>query len=191
MVESGSRHTFKKKEFEALILTIEQKLRTYQAQRHALPCDADGIYIIVEGEARIVNKFEPDSHLKVLQRFEYFGESKFLAQQGYSYFGDIVAHEPQSKIPAANTALKSDTKDRKRSIKRGPASVSAVESAEKVVTTCLFLPQSKLYLIPFYDLQLLRENSKAKKRLQSLRKECQKNYAPKIRNMKNKQRGEQ
>jgi CRP-like cAMP-binding protein len=56
-----------------------------------LPKDADGIYIIVEGGAKLDNKYRDDGKLAILTKKDYFGESKFLSQPGYSYFGAIEA----------------------------------------------------------------------------------------------------
>ena len=60
----------------------------------------------------------------------------------------------------------------------------------KVNSTCLFLPSDKLYLIPFYDLALLRGTGGKKKgknvvnkRVAQMRKDCQTKYKDNIRNL--------
>ena len=61
-----------------------------------MPSDADGIYLIVSGQARISNPYDQytfgDQKLVV---GDYFGSSKYVLSQGFSYFGDIVAHKEQ------------------------------------------------------------------------------------------------
>ena len=58
---------------------IQQKIDKYKAEKNALPQDADGIYLIVSGMARISNPHDNysfgDQKLVV---GDYFGSSKFV-----------------------------------------------------------------------------------------------------------------
>jgi hypothetical protein len=56
-------------------------LETYKNERNALPDDSDGIYIIIKGEAKIVNPFdEQKQKIAKLSKYDYFGASKFLSE---------------------------------------------------------------------------------------------------------------
>lgn len=47
---------------------------------------------MVSGFARVENKYDNYTFReRPLQKGDYFGASKFIKNQGYSYFGDIVA----------------------------------------------------------------------------------------------------
>ncbi len=92
---------------------------------------------------------------------DYFGASKFLQEQGYDVFGDIVACSDQS-----NTKKKLKGND--------------------PVTTCLFLSKDLLYLIPFYDLYMLKEINRKRLDMKKLRKDCHASYKDKIRNMRDR-----
>jgi hypothetical protein len=48
------------------------------------------VYVIVKGEAKVVNRYDNQRLCKLLEG-DYFGISYFLRQERYSYFGDIVA----------------------------------------------------------------------------------------------------
>jgi hypothetical protein len=135
------------------------KIETYKKEKDSLQKDSDGIYIIVEGLAKLYNKKDKDERLQLIKKLEYFGESKFISQQGYSYFGVVEACgiEESKELKEINVKKRGTTKD-------------GIE--DKIVTTCLFLPSIKFYLIPFYDLMRLRENKKAKARVRELRKTC-------------------
>lgn len=63
-----------------LIASTKTKLDAYKRDKDSLPSDADGIYVLIEGEAKVVNKKHPDDVLKVLKTNDYFGESKFIQQ---------------------------------------------------------------------------------------------------------------
>ena len=152
-----------------MIDTTINKLETYMKERALLPDDSDGIYVIVEGGAKLYNKQHKDITLKQMGKNEYFGESKFLSQQGYSYFGAIEA------------CAVADPSEKEVKAKKRPSLKSGID--DKIVTTCMFLPSHKFYLIPFYDLMRLRDNKKAKKRVQKIRDECQKRYRDNIRNL--------
>ena len=69
----------------------------YKREKDQLPADADGIYFIVSGNARIVNSYDQyDFNNTKLGPGEYFGISKFILAQGYSFFGDIIALKPEA-----------------------------------------------------------------------------------------------
>ena len=69
-----------------------EKAEKYKNDRNALPPDADGIYLIVEGKAKVVNRFKNyDYDQQRLGKGDFFGDSKFIKSQGFSYFGDIIA----------------------------------------------------------------------------------------------------
>ena len=75
---------------------IEQKVIKYKTEKDSLPQDADGIYFIVSGNARICNAYDQyDFGAMKMGIGEYFGTSKFILAQGYSYFGDIIAEKGQ------------------------------------------------------------------------------------------------
>jgi len=59
-------------------LAAINKIEAYKRDKEMLPTDADGIYILIEGEAKLVNRKHPDAVLKVLGQNDYFGESKFI-----------------------------------------------------------------------------------------------------------------
>ena len=65
-----------------------------------------------------------------------------------SYYGDIVAGQ----------------------IDKNKKIVKKLSSEE--ITTCLFLPKEKLYLIPFYDLIRLKELTQNDKRMINLKAKC-------------------
>jgi len=89
---------------------------------------------------------------------DYFGASKFLQEQGYCVFGDIIACADQSNP--------------KKKLK-----------GNDPVTTCLFLSKELLYLIPFYDLYMLKEINRKRLDMKKLRKDCHGSYKDRIRNM--------
>ena len=71
---------------------IKKKLEKYQTEKKALPEDSDGVYLIVKGIARIENKHDQyDFGGQKVRTDDYFGISKYILCQGYSYFGDIIA----------------------------------------------------------------------------------------------------
>jgi hypothetical protein len=115
-----------------------------------------------------------------LEPGEYFGGTKYLKEQRYSYFGDVIAcasgsigyekkHTKDNKIEKRKTLTKPQNHD------------SSTNSCQRV-TTCMFLAQELLYLIPFYDLQRLRKLNESDKKVNQLRKTCMKEYRDKIRN---------
>jgi hypothetical protein len=55
--------------------------------------DADGIYLIVQGNAKIVNKCD-QGEVGQLEVNQTFGDSKFVVVPSASYFGDIIACQP-------------------------------------------------------------------------------------------------
>jgi len=124
-----------------------------------IPTDADGLYLIVEGKAKVVNKLYNYNYAgKKLSKNDFIGDSKFLKCQGFSYFGDIVACKNEAKVEVkAKISIRDKSKQESQpaaSTKR--ATETKVESdqtdKEPEHTTCMFLPAYLLYLIPFYDL---------------------------------------
>lgn len=71
-------------------------LDQYKTARNEMCQDADGIYLIVSGAAKLVNKVDPISAppLVELEPNQCFGDSKFLIEPSYSYFGDLIATVP-------------------------------------------------------------------------------------------------
>ena len=64
----------------------------YGYWKKAKLADADGIYLIVNGMARISNPYDKYSFGdQKLVTGDYFGSSKYVLSQGFSYFGDIIA----------------------------------------------------------------------------------------------------
>jgi hypothetical protein len=55
---------------------------------------------------------------------------------------------------------------------------------EETVTTCLFLSKDLLYLIPFYDLQRIKDLNRADRKIVQLRKKCHREYKDMIRRWK-------
>jgi len=74
-------------------------------------------------------------------------------------FGDIIA-----------CSDKSNTKKKK--------------AGNEPVTTCLFLSKDLLYLIPFYDLLMLKEINRKRKDMNKLRKDFNTKYKELIRNFR-------
>ena len=67
-------------------------MKEYQQNRNALPQDSDGIYILIKGEAKVINKCDKNNfELAKISQHEFFGESRLLNEPSYSYFGDVVA----------------------------------------------------------------------------------------------------
>lgn len=155
------------------------RLEAYKRERDSLFKDSDGIFILIEGEARIQNKLdvpvdkkkeppsEKDKRFLNLRVGDYFGETKFIKQQGFSYFGDIVAQGPATKT-AGSPGIK------RRNLAQDP----------KTVTVCMHLNQRKLYLLPFYDLLRLRRVNKNRQELFDLRRFFKKYYGRAVHNMK-------
>ena len=77
---------------------IVDKVETYKEMKNKLPVDADGIYLIVEGKAKVVNRFKTyDYDGQRLLKGDFIGDSKFIKSQGFSYFGDIIACKEEHK----------------------------------------------------------------------------------------------
>ena len=84
---------------------INNQDQWFHSNKHNHPLDADGIYMVVDGFARLQNTFD----IKI-EPGENFGGSKFLFTQGYSYFGEITAYkqpEEDSKLKVKSTTLMS------------------------------------------------------------------------------------
>ena len=81
---------------------IFTKIDKYVQERDNLPKDADGVYFIVQGMARIVNQHDGNDYGgQKLNITDYFGTSKYILMQGFSYFGDIIAHKEQVPVKEA------------------------------------------------------------------------------------------
>ena len=88
------------------------RLQGYKKEKAKVPPDCDGVYLIVKGQAKIVNQWgvkeaapEPQNKYKkdqaanvsdILKKDCHFGVSKFMKEQSYTYFGDIIAHSPEA-----------------------------------------------------------------------------------------------
>jgi hypothetical protein len=70
-----------KNRLKQVISTSINKLETYKKDKAELPTDADGIYIVVRGECKVVNPVDKE-HTKLckLSKNENFGASKFLKE---------------------------------------------------------------------------------------------------------------
>jgi hypothetical protein len=101
-----------------LIGVKASKLNDYRMNIQSLPSDTDGIYMLLEGKAKVVNHYD-NYDLRSITKLEAFGEHKYLQNKDYSYYGDIVA-------------------------------------SDEGITTCFFIKESKLHLIPYYDLIKLK-----------------------------------
>ena len=150
------------------------KVDKFKTDRNNLPKDADGIYLIVEGRAKIVNRLKNfDYKGQSVVKGDFFGESKFIKSFGFSYFGDIIACKPDDQ--GEDSKQKSS---KKNSIKQGTRRSTekksdGVEQIEFVpdYTTCLYMPAELLYLIPFYDFYEIREQLRKKKDLNAQMKQ--------------------
>jgi len=77
---------------------MKDKLDTYQKEKATLPKQSDGLYILLQGNANIVNQHD-GAVLKKLEPYDGFGIGRFLSCTGYSFFGDLVAEgKPGDKI---------------------------------------------------------------------------------------------
>lgn len=65
-------------------------LKNYNSNINCLPKDTDGIYILIDGRAKITNPYDAND-IKTLHKYDSFGEHKYLLNKEFSYFGDIVA----------------------------------------------------------------------------------------------------
>jgi hypothetical protein len=142
------------------------KLQKYKSDKAELPTDCDGIYIIVKGMAKIVNdrassaclQLEQQSITKkkeippveVLKQFFHFGASRFLKEQSWTYFGSIIACTSESQPSHQNS-------NSKKKLTNKVAKTETKKLSDEAVTVCMYLPKEKLYLIPFYDLKMLRD----------------------------------
>lgn len=97
-----------------VIATSINKLETYKKERNELPQDTDGIYIVLRGECKVVNPVDKElSKICKLAKNDNFGGSKFLKEQSYSYFGDVIACNESSEREKSPDRRKSE----KRSMK--------------------------------------------------------------------------
>lgn len=86
------------------IETSCKRLEDYKRARESLPSQSDGIYVIVRGEAKVINQYDGQK-LANLKQGDYFGGNLFLKEQRFTTYGDIVAHRPASP-PAEHKKLK-------------------------------------------------------------------------------------
>lgn len=161
--------------------------------------DSDGIYIIVQGACKVANKADKQgSELAQLNVNQCFGDSKFLMEPSYSYFGDVIAAQPpqdpsdnkqlelllqatpgsQLKDPGAspNSPVKSNLKRKEFANKDANNSSFTLRKSGGSTTTCLFISQDLLYLIPFYDLQKFKQVRMDSINIHNLRKSCYTRY---------------
>ena len=67
----------------------------FKTQRDELPRDSDGIYLVVEGMAKVQNAYDNLQFAYKLKEGDYFGASKFIRCFGFSQFGDVLAYREQ------------------------------------------------------------------------------------------------
>ena len=72
-----------------------------------MPKDADGIYYIVGGMASVINQYDNtyDFNKQKVLTWDYFGTSKYIKCQCFSYFGDIIAHKENATKSTINKKL--------------------------------------------------------------------------------------
>lgn len=101
-----------KDRLKQVIQTSINKLETYKKERDELPQDTDGIYIVLRGECKVVNPVDKEqTKLCKLAKNENFGASKFLREQSYSYFGDVIAcNQDSEKSPERRKSEKKSQK---------------------------------------------------------------------------------
>ena len=88
-----------------------EKVEKFKKERSELPEDAQGIHLLVSGFARVENKYDKYTFReRPLAKGDYFGASKFIKSQGYSYFGDIIAGK--ADYTNKNTKTKAFTRTR-------------------------------------------------------------------------------
>ena len=79
-----------------MISNAVNKLEAFQQDRNDMKLDADGMFVIVSGDAQCIQSY--DKHkLHRLVVGDLCGASKYLLTQRFSYYGDIVAHNDTSK----------------------------------------------------------------------------------------------
>ena len=101
-----------------------EKIDKFKTDRDNLPKDADGIYLVVEGRAKIVNRLKGyDFKGQSIVKGDFFGESKFIKSFGFSYFGDILACKLEDPSEDSKTKLS----------KKGAAKQNTRRSTEKRV----------------------------------------------------------
>ena len=132
---------------------------------------------------------EYDFYPPRLQVGDHCGTSKFITVQGFSYFGDIIAAKPaavQQKTRTMRTLTKEQSlvpqRGRTEAINRAPT--RAVRATQKEqnqgqnsqkpdqnFTTCLFIPQNRMHLIPYYDYYTVREATRNRPEFDRLRRD--------------------
>ena len=156
----------------------ETKASWFNANKVQMPYDADGMYILVKGCAKIINRVDNyDYEGFELRKGEGFGASKFLFAQGYSYFGDIVAKKPkQEELEVEKTPKEAKFKQMNSVVikkpggttpqskkPKGPGQDQTEVQQSQHIIQCLVIPMQCFYLIPFYDAYSMRECLATKK----------------------------
>ena len=169
---------------ELMMDKLIDKVEKYKTDRDNLPPDADGIYLIVEGKAKVINRFKNyDYDSQRCGKGDFFGDSKFIKSQGFSYFGDIIACKAEQ---TEDNKQKSNKKSVQKSLqRRSTEKKQENEPTEKEPdhTTCMFLPAHLLYLIPYYDYYDIRESQRKREEFINMRSLAMKTYRETIRRM--------
>lgn len=66
----------------------------YKKARDEMLPDSDGIYILVKGAVRVTNKIDNKKDAEIVPAIQVnycFGDSKFLGEPEWSFFGDVTA----------------------------------------------------------------------------------------------------
>jgi hypothetical protein len=73
-----------------------QVLIDYKKARSEMLPDSDGIYIMVKGAVKVTNKIDKkETEIQPAIQVNFcFGDSKFLAEPSWTYFGDVTAITP-------------------------------------------------------------------------------------------------
>lgn len=165
-----------------------ERLEKYKETREKLQVDQKGCYVLVKGEAKLVNACEEQTTLAHLRKGDCFGLSKILKFPGYTYFGDVIAvksqvqeKEPPKKSQVQEKEPPTPKLGKNKSSNRG-LQAKPLQKDEKL--TCLYIPEDKLYLIPFYDLRQVRDAFVHDKDQRSFRVKVCKEYVEKIRKWK-------
>ena len=73
----------------------------------------------------------------------------------------MISSNAGSSVPR-NSRVETSGRTGKRSIVEKDANENANKKKESQFTTCLYIPENKLYLIPFYDYYLIRNFAKSR-----------------------------
>ena len=74
-----------------ILSQAHQTLNSYKQQCQKIDSDSDGIYILVQGSVKLVNKVERDQELCQIGLNECFGDSKYVNEPSATFFGDVIA----------------------------------------------------------------------------------------------------